>query len=76
MDYLSRLDFNDDVRVGNGRVADLLMTFSVSMLSIALLDRGTEGWVLAAKKVYIKILVTLVVGQQQEQLILVTVQAD
>lgn len=44
--HLSGLDFSDEVRFGSGKVADLLTTFSESILSISLLERGTESWVL------------------------------
>ena len=44
--HLSGLDFSDEVRFGSGKVADLLTTFSESILSVSLLERGTESWVL------------------------------
>lgn len=47
--YLPGLNFRDEVRAGRGKVADLLTTFSVSMVSFSLLERGTEVCVLAAK---------------------------
>lgn len=47
--HLSGLDFRDEERFGSGKVADLLNTFSESILSISLLERGTEGWLLAVE---------------------------
>jgi len=47
--HLSGLDFSDEVRFGRGKVADLLNTFSESIWSISLLERGTEGWLLAVE---------------------------
>lgn len=49
--HLSGLDFSDEVRFGRGKVADLLNTFSESIWSISLLERGTEGWLLAVEQI-------------------------